>query len=151
VPNFAEIMKPITNMLKKYVVIKSSLEEKTSFQMIKQDLVEAPVLASPDYTKDFFIFSFSLEETIDVVLLQKNEEGNEQSITFFSRALRDVELNYDILENKAYALVKALKSFRFYVLQSSITNTVSKKFWSIQTVREKEENGLSKCWSMTCT
>jgi hypothetical protein len=39
--NFVEILKPITNMLKKYAVIKWSLEEKSSFQTIKQYLVEA--------------------------------------------------------------------------------------------------------------
>jgi hypothetical protein len=71
VPNFVEIMKPITNMLKKDVVIKWSLEEKSYFQTIKQALVEAPVLASPDYTKEFFIFSFASVETIVVVMLQK--------------------------------------------------------------------------------
>jgi hypothetical protein len=103
VPNFVEILKPITNMLKKYVVIKWSLEEKTFFQTIKQALVEALVLASPDYTKDFFIFSFALEETIVVVLLQKNEEGHKKPIAFSSRALRDDELKYDILEKQAYA------------------------------------------------
>jgi hypothetical protein len=54
-------------------------------------------------------------------LLQKNEEGHEHPIAFFSRSLRYVELKYDIIENHAYALVKALKSFRVYVLQSSIT------------------------------
>jgi hypothetical protein len=59
VPNFVVILKPITNMLKKDVVIKWFLEEKSSFQTIKQALVEAPVLANPDYTKDFFIFSFA--------------------------------------------------------------------------------------------
>jgi hypothetical protein len=77
VPNFVEILKPITNMLKKDAVIKWSLEEKSSFQTIKQDLVEAPVLAIPDYAKYFFIFSFASEEMIVVVLLQKNEEGHE--------------------------------------------------------------------------
>jgi hypothetical protein len=87
VPNFVEILKPITNMLKKYVVIKWSLEEKSTFQRIKQALVEAPVLSNPDYTKYFFIFSFASEETIVVVLLQQNEEGHEQPIAFFSRSL----------------------------------------------------------------
>jgi hypothetical protein len=77
VPNFAEILKPITNMFNKDVVIKWSLEKKSSFQIIKKALVEAPILASPDYTKEFFIFSFSSVETIVVVLLQKNEEGHE--------------------------------------------------------------------------
>jgi hypothetical protein len=85
VPNFVEILKPITNMLKKDVVIKWSLEAKSTFQTIKQALVEAPVLASTDYTKDLFVFSFVLEETIVVVLLQKNEEGHEQPIAFFNQ------------------------------------------------------------------
>jgi hypothetical protein len=52
---------------------------------------------------------------------RKNEEGHEQPIAFFSRSLRDVELKYDILEKQAYTLVKALKAFRVYVLQPSIT------------------------------
>ena len=81
-------------------------------------------MASPDYTKEFFIFSFSSEETIVVVLLQKNEEGHEKPIAFFSRSLRDVELKYDILDKKDYALVKELKAFRVYVLQSIITTFV---------------------------
>jgi chemotaxis protein CheY-P-specific phosphatase CheC len=97
VASFAEIIKHITNMLKKDVVIKWSLEEKSTFQRIKKDLVEAHVLVSLDYAKEFFIFSFSFEETIVVVLLQKNEEGHEQAISFFSKALRDVELSYEIL------------------------------------------------------
>ena len=115
-PNFAEILKPITNMLKKDAVIKWSSEEKPSFETIKKDLVEAPVLANPDYTKDFFIFSFSSEETIAAMLLQKNEERHEQPISFFRRALQYAEMKYDILEKKVYALVKALKAFRVYAL-----------------------------------
>jgi hypothetical protein len=69
VPNFAEILKPITNMLKKDDVIKWSPKEKSAFQRINQDLVEALILSSPDYAKGFFIFSFASEETIVVVRL----------------------------------------------------------------------------------
>jgi hypothetical protein len=87
VPNFVEIIRPITNMLKNDVVIKWSLEEKSTFQRIKQALVEAPVLVSPDYAKEFFIFSFAFEETIVAVLLQKNEEGHEHPIAFFIKSL----------------------------------------------------------------
>jgi hypothetical protein len=87
VPNFAEIIRPITNMLKKDGVIKWSQEEKSAFQRIKQYLVEAPILVNPDYGKEVFIFSFTSEETIVVVLLQNNEEGHEQPIAFFSKSL----------------------------------------------------------------
>jgi hypothetical protein len=78
------------------------------------------VLVSPDYSKDFLIFSFASFDTVAVVLLQKNDAGLEQPISFFSRALRDAEVRYDIMEKQAYTLVKALKDFRVYVLHSKI-------------------------------
>jgi hypothetical protein len=82
--------------------------------------MEAPVLISPDYSKDFLIFSFSSPDTVAVVLLQTNKARLEQPIAYFSRALRDAKVRYDIMEKQAYALVKALKYFRTYVLQSKI-------------------------------
>ena len=66
------------------------------------------------------IFYFASSDTLVVVLLQKNTEGLEQPISFFSRALRDAEMRYDIMEKQAYALVKSLKAFRIYVLHSKI-------------------------------
>jgi hypothetical protein len=83
-------------------------------------LTEAPVLIIPDYSKDFLIFSFASFDTVATVLLQKNAEGLEQPIAFFSRALRDAEIKYDIMEKQAYALVKSLKDFRVYVLHSKV-------------------------------
>jgi hypothetical protein len=120
IPNFVEIVKLIIDMLKKKSETKWTSEEKSSFQRINKVISEAPVLASPDYTKEFLIFSFASEHTIAVVLLQKNEEGFEQPITFFSKSMRDVELKYNILEKQAYAMVNALKAFRTYVLHSKI-------------------------------
>ena len=50
------------------------------------------MLINPDFEKDFLTFSYDYEETILVLLIQKNEEGLEKPIYFFIRALRDVEL-----------------------------------------------------------
>ncbi len=54
------------------------------------------------------------------MLLQNNSEGNEQLIAFFSRALREAELNYNIIEKQAYTMVQSLKDFRIYVLHSHV-------------------------------
>ena len=75
---------------------------------------------SPDFSKDFLTFSFASQDTMAVVLLQKNAEGLEHPIAFFSKTLRDSELKYSTLEKKAYSLVKALRFFRIYVLHSKI-------------------------------
>jgi hypothetical protein len=118
--NFAEIVKLITNMLKKDSEVRWTNEAKASFQRIKKVISKALVFASPDYTKEFLIFSFASEHTITTVLLQKNEESFERPIVFFSKSLRDAELKYDIMEKHAYAMVKSLKAFRTYVLHSKI-------------------------------
>ena len=57
-------------------------------------------------------------------MLQKNKEGLEQPIAFFTKTLRDSELKYSILEKQAYALVKALNFFRIYVLHSKVISYV---------------------------
>jgi len=82
------------------------------------------VLINPDFTKDFIIFYFYSEQTIAVVLLQTNDEGFEQPIAFFSKDLRDASLKYNIMEKHAFALVKAIKDFRVYILHSHIISYV---------------------------
>jgi hypothetical protein len=121
VSNFAELVKHITAMLRKGHEIRWTAESRGSFAQIKKALTEAPVLISPDYSKDFLIFSFASDDSITTLLLQRNDQGREQPIAFFSKALRDAELRYEIMEKQAYALVKALKAFRIYVLHSKIT------------------------------
>jgi hypothetical protein len=71
IPNFAEIVKLITYMLKKNNKVKWKKEAKASFARIKKVISEAPILASLDYLKDFLIFSFASEHTLAAVLLQK--------------------------------------------------------------------------------
>jgi hypothetical protein len=61
-------------------------------------LTEAPVLISPDYSKGFLIFSFASFDIVAAVFLQKNEEGQAKPIAFFSKALRDAEARYEIME-----------------------------------------------------
>ena len=41
-------------------------------------------------------------------------------MAFFNNTLRDVEMRYDIIEKKAYALIKSLKAFTVYILHSKI-------------------------------
>ena len=119
-PNFAEEVKLITTMLKKENEVRWMPQSRHSFEQIKKAPTEAPVLISPDYSKDFLIFSFASPDTVVVVLLQTNDSGLEQPIAYFSRALRDAKVRYDTMEKQAYALVKALKAFRTYILQSKI-------------------------------
>ena len=56
--------------------------------------------------------------------LSWSSENKEAPIAFFSRALRDAELKYEMLEKHAYAWVKALKALRVYILHAQIISYV---------------------------
>jgi len=90
--NFAKIVKNITQMHKKGNDIKWDEESKFFFERIKTSIMEVPVLINRDYKKDFIIFPFLSKHTIVVVLLQKNQQGYEQHVAFFSKALHHAEL-----------------------------------------------------------
>ena len=69
IPNLAEIIKHITNMLKKGNEIKWVPEARKCFEDIKVALTKALVLAIPNFEKDFILFSFTSGHTIVGVLL----------------------------------------------------------------------------------
>lgn len=108
-------------MLKKNNEVKWTVPARYALDHIKKVISKAPTLASPDYSSPFSIFSFASETTLAAILLQKNRNGDDQPIAFFSKVMRDVELRYDIIEKQAYALIQSLKAFRTYVLHSHIT------------------------------
>eukprot|EP00253_Pinus_taeda_P009637 PITA_09637 len=83
IPNLAKIIRLLSNMLKKDSKVKWSLETKQAFESIKTALTQTPVLTSPQFDKDFIIFSFSSEHTIDAVLLQKDDQAKLMSETNF--------------------------------------------------------------------
>lgn len=76
-PNYADIVKEITDILRECVEVKWTIASKESLSRIKEVIHEALVLVSLDYTKSFQIFSFGSSSTIAVVLLQRNEEKKE--------------------------------------------------------------------------
>ena len=120
----------ITNMLRKDNEIKWIVEAKKSFKDIKQAILEAHVLVSPNFEKYFLVLSYA----------------SKHPISFFSKIMRDGDLKYDIMEKQAYALVKALKDFRIYILHSHITayvpNNMVKSIITQPDPEGEELNGL---------
>jgi hypothetical protein len=73
-------------------------ERKSDFINIKAALSQARVLRSPDFSKYFFIYTFTSDQSLDVVLTQKDDDNNEASISFMRTNLQGVELNYPIID-----------------------------------------------------
>ncbi|KAH9315981.1 hypothetical protein KI387_024608, partial [Taxus chinensis] len=77
---------------------------KEAFEGIKKSIVKTPMLACPDFSKDFIIYCYATENTLAVVLTQKNYEDHELPIAFMSYVLKAHELKYTMMEKHAFAV-----------------------------------------------
>ena len=73
IPSFSEIIRPLQKMIKKDTIFNWEQNEKESFQKI----LEAPSLLSPDFSKDFILYTFAFDFSYAAVLTQLNQQNNE--------------------------------------------------------------------------
>ena len=97
--------------------------EKNAFNKIKAFVAHAPSLKSPNFEKDFILYTFASDDSLAAVLTQKEDGGDEYPISFMSTVLQGAELNYPAVDKQAYAVFKVVKQFRTYIL-NNITKVI---------------------------
>ncbi|GJW97143.1 putative reverse transcriptase domain-containing protein [Tanacetum coccineum] len=104
IQGFSKIAKPLTKLTqknKKYIWEK---DQETAFQLLKQKLYEALILALPEGNDDFVIYCDASLQGLGAVLMQK-----EKVIAYASRQLKPHEENYTTHDLELGAVVFALK------------------------------------------
>jgi hypothetical protein len=118
VPNFTQTVLPLQHMIRKDTIFKWNTIEKEAFNSIKQEIIQVPSLLSPNYDKEFVLYTFSSEKSYASMLSQKNDQNIEVPISFESSALQGEKLNYIDVEKQAYAVFKSIKHFRPFLIKS---------------------------------
>ena len=118
--NFAQIVRPLQGMIKKNAIFKWNPLEKEAFKKIKHAIAEAPALQSRDFSKIFILYTFTLDSSLAAVIMQKDSNNDERPISFMRTGLQGAELNYPKIEKQAYAVYKAVKHFRPYILTNHV-------------------------------
>ena len=105
-------------MVKQSVQFKWNDVEKNGFSKIQKSIAHEPSLKSPYFEKDFILYTFASDDSLAAVLTQKEHGGDEFPISFMSTGLQGGELNYPAVDKQAYAVFKAVKQFKPYILEN---------------------------------
>jgi hypothetical protein len=73
---------------------------------------------SPNFLKEFILYTFAMDTSYAAVLIEKNLDGDEVLISFMSAGLDGPQLKYPEVEKQAYVMFKVVKHFRPYLLKS---------------------------------
>ncbi|KAK1664842.1 hypothetical protein QYE76_053001 [Lolium multiflorum] len=104
VPNFSTIAAPLNDLTKKGVIFEWGAAQDHAFDELKRLLTSAPLLALPDFNKQFEIECDASGIGIGGVLML---EG--RPIAYFSEKLSGAKLNYPIYDKELYALIRVLE------------------------------------------
>ena len=114
IPDFSRIAAPLFRVQTRARDFQWSAECQRAWDQLKAALVSEPLLAHPDYTRDFLLDCDGSGEGLGAVLLQQHDQG-ERVIAYASRSLLDHEKKWTATELEAAALIWALETFRPYI------------------------------------
>lgn len=110
VQNFGIISRPLTDMLKKGTLFIWTPTADTTFQELKKALVQASVLALPDFRKKFVVETDASATGVGAVLMQDSHP-----VAYLSKALRPHNMGLSAYEKECLALMMAIDHWRPYL------------------------------------
>ncbi|GKD86244.1 putative reverse transcriptase domain-containing protein, partial [Tanacetum coccineum] len=140
IKGFLKIAKPLTKLTQKNKNYTWGEEQELAFQLLKQKLCEASILALPEGNDDSVIYCDASLQGLGAVLMQR-----EKVIAYATRQLKPQEENYTTHDLELGAVVFALKIWRHYLYGTKCT--VFNDHKSLQHIlRQKELNMRQRRW-----
>ncbi|GJS27843.1 putative reverse transcriptase domain-containing protein [Tanacetum coccineum] len=140
IKGFSKITKSMTKLTQKKVKFDWGDKQEAAFQLLKEKLCSAPILALPEGAENFIVYCDASHKGLGVVLMQ-----NEKVIAYASQQLKIHENNYTTHDLELGALVFALKIWRHYLYGAKYTMFTNHK--SLQHILDQKElNMRQRCW-----
>ena len=121
IQGFAAVAHPLHQLTRKNVPFVWNDQCQQAFEDLKKQLTEAPILAYPDFSKEFILETDASTMGLGAVLAQQQHSGKTHPVAYASRTLTPAEKNYGITELETLAVVWAFGHFRAYLYGHQVT------------------------------
>ena len=119
IEDFSKIARPLCRLLEKDTKFYFDESCQKEFEEIKSKLVEALIMAKPDWKREFEIMCDASDFAMRAVLGQKDEKVF-KAIYYGSKTFNEAQENYSTTEKKMLTIVFACEKFRPYILGSHV-------------------------------
>ena len=116
-PKLAHLAAPLNALTSTKITFRWSDHAGESFERLKQLLIEAPILAHPDFSSAFTLHTDASNHAVGIALCQV-QDGDERAIAYYGKALNSAEKNYSTTEKEMLAIIVGLKKFKPYLFGS---------------------------------
>ena len=115
IPHFRNITKCFNDMMQKGAVFKWTNECDNAFKLLKEKLMEEPMLINPQVNKDYVTHCDTSKFSYSGILQQTRLETDELApVAYFSGNFDKMQVKWNIMEKEAYTIYKSTKRFAFY-------------------------------------
>ena len=97
-------------------IVQMGKKQDEAFEGLKIRLAMTPVLAYPNWNKEFHVHVDASNYAIGATLAQTGSHSLDHPIYFASRLLSKAEQNYTTTERETLGMVYAMQKFRHYLL-----------------------------------
>jgi len=150
VKDFSTVAAPINRLRRKGAVFKWTQECDKAWETLKDALTSQPILARPDFTKEFIVQTDASGVGLGAILAQKDAQDQERVIYYASRSLSEPEKNYSTTEQECLAVFFAVTKFRPYLHGTHFTLITdhSALTWLLKTSNLPAHNRRLNRWVM---
>ena len=119
IKDFSKISRPLCGLLEKETKFEFDEKCKCVFEEIKDRLIRAPIMATPNWNKEFEIMCDASDYAMGVVLGQRADKTF-RAIYYGSKTFNEAQENYSTTEKEMLAMVCACEKCRPYILGSHV-------------------------------
>ena len=120
-PDMSTLVNPLNRLLAHDVPWGWTQDCQEAFQMLKEALLNSPLLAHYDPNKPVRLAVDASSYGLGAVLSHVSHDGEERPIAYASRTLSSSEKNYAMIEKEALAIVFGIKKFHQYLFGRRFT------------------------------
>ena len=117
---FSKIARPLCKLLEKDVIFSFDEAYMTTFEEIKNKLIEAPIVVAPTWNEPFEIVCDVSDFAVGAVLRQRRDKMF-RPIYYASKTLNDAQEHYTTTEKEMLEVVYSYDKFIPYILGSRVT------------------------------